>query len=66
MTTSILLNQVVSSTRKKILGDRCSDVDQSTRMVVEAKSLEFLKKNRTTLINFYVPPNLVSPQSDMM
>ena len=41
----------------KIEGDRCADVDPLTKMIIETQSLEFLKKNKSTLLTFFVPPN---------
>ena len=41
----------------KIEGDRCADVDPLTKMIIETQSLEFLKKNKSTLLTFFLPPN---------
>ena len=49
--------KVVGAARMKIEGDRCADVDPLTKMIIETQSLEFLKKNKSTLLTFFVPPN---------
>lgn len=48
-------DQVVGAARKKIEGDRCTEVDKLTKIIIESKSVDFLKKNKATLLNFYLP-----------
>jgi hypothetical protein len=56
-------DQVVGAARKKIEGDRCSEVDKVTQILLETKSMEFLKANKSTLLNFYLPQSMhVQPQ----
>jgi hypothetical protein len=47
------------------MGERCSEVDSTTKMVIETKSMEFVKKNKSSLKNFYVPPNVMAPQAEV-
>lgn len=50
-------DQTVGAARKKIEGELCADVDKITRIIIETKSLEFLKKNKSTLMNYYSLPS---------
>jgi Zn/Cd-binding protein ZinT len=52
-------DQTVGAARKKIEGELCADVDKITKTIIETKSLEFLRKNKSTLMNYYIPPNII-------
>ena len=41
-------------------------MDVATKMIVEAKALEFLQKNKSTLPNLYIPVNPSTNESEIM
>ena len=48
-------DQVVAAARRKIIGDRCMEVEEPSKMIVETRSMEFLKKHKQTLTSYFVP-----------
>ena len=48
-------DQVVGAAKRKIIGDRCANVDAGTKLIIEGRSMDFLKKNKQTLMKYYVP-----------
>jgi hypothetical protein len=48
-------DQVVAAARRKIIGDRCCDVEEPTKLIVEARSLEFLKRHKSMLPKYLLP-----------
>ena len=58
--------QIVGVALKRIEGDRCCDVDLATKSIVEAKALEFLRKNKSTLPNLYIPTSPSTNKNETM
>lgn len=48
-------NYLVASGRRKVIGDRCEMVPETTVKSVETYTLDFLRKNRISLIRYFVP-----------
>ena len=45
----------IDISRRKILGDRCFDVPETTKKTVEVAVVEFLRENKYSLPKYYVP-----------
>ena len=48
-------DQVVAAARRKIIGDRCTNVEDVTKLIAESRSMEFLKHHKHTLTSYFVP-----------
>jgi hypothetical protein len=48
-------DQVVGAARQKIIGDDWANVENASRLIIEARSVDFLKRNKQALIKYYVP-----------
>lgn len=58
--------QIVGVALKRIEGDRCCAVDDVTKMIIETKALDFLRRNKATLSNLYIPQSESSDQNELM
>lgn len=48
-------DQVVGAARRKIVGDHCENVEGASKLLIEARSVDFLKKNKQALMKYYIP-----------
>lgn len=47
-------DNIVAEMRKKLFGEKCSHISESTRKVIENSILDFIREYKSTLSNYYI------------